>query len=146
VDATFSDGGRALGSFQFDNDKFATTGNGLGNFDILTTRGSLLAGVEYLTGLFISSANATRFATSITIATSTNNLGPQLTLQHTAPLSDSGGVIQLTGGTENFMGIARTILAGELVGEVPEASQVIFLVLGLAGMAGYTFGMWRSKG
>jgi len=131
VDATFDDGGRAAGFFQFDGAAFAGGGNGLGKFDIVTTRGSNLSGTEYASGLFITSAEATRFATNIT-----NNLG-QLSLLHTIPLSDAGGTIDLTGGSENFGNLAsRALVSGKLVGMIPEASTFTFLALGLVGIVG----------
>jgi len=131
VSAAFNDGGFANGSFQFDSDKFALTGNGLGDFDIVTTPGSAVAGANYISGFFISSAQSTPFSTSIT-----NSLG-QLILQHTLPLTDSGGVVPLTAGTEDFGGLAsRYIIGGQLIGQVPEASQWAMITIGVLFVAG----------
>jgi len=134
VDATFNDGGHATGFFEFDSAKFAATGNGLGNFDILTTRGNLIAGTEYLSGFLVSSALATRFATDIT-----NDLG-HLALMNASALPDVGGTVRLAGGQENFGSLAaRIVVAGQLVSEVPEASQVTFMIVVAAGLAAALF-------
>jgi len=92
--ASFDDEGRATGFFQFDNDKFQMSGNGLGIFDIVTTRGGKLAGTEYATGLFRSEGDATPFAMNIT-----NDLG-HLSFLHRLPLSDAGGIVSLNGIAE----------------------------------------------
>jgi len=134
VNATFDDGGSATGFFQFDSDKFAATGNGLGDFDILTTRGSELSGANYASGFFITNAESTPFSTSIT-----NSLG-HLILQHRLPLTDSGGIIPLTEGTEDFGGLAsRAIVVGQLVAQVPEASQSTMIAVGALLLAGGLF-------
>jgi len=131
VTGIFDDGARIGGFFQFDSDKFAATGNGIGNFDILTTRGSVLAGAEYLSGFLISDAKATPLLIDIT-----NSLG-RLVLQHAIPLSDAGGLIPLTSGAEDFGGVdSRAIRAGELVGSVPEPSQWMYFILGLTAIVG----------
>jgi len=141
VTGTFDDGGSIGGFFQFDSDEFAATGNGIGNFDILTTRGSVLAGAEYLSGFLISDAKATPLLIDIT-----NSLG-RLVLQHAIPLSDAGGQIPLTSGAENFGGVdSRTIFAGHLERSVPEPSQWMYFILGLTAIVGTMLRMRQRTG
>jgi len=116
------------------------SGNGLGIFDIVTTRGGKLAGTEYATGLFRSEGDATPFAMNIT-----NDLG-HLSFLHRLPLSDAGGIVSLDGGTEEFGILAsRSVVRGELVGQVPEASQLIFLLIGAAGIVAAVFRIQKAR-
>jgi hypothetical protein len=152
VGVTFVDGGTATGSFVFDAD----TGT-YSSIDIVTTAGFGYPAETFTTVCTSPCKGETAGAddmlllTSITSADFTGMPGLAIFTPLRDPLSDAGGVIELTGGTayealcanstcEGPTGVARHVESGELDGveisAVPEPSTAILfcsaaLLLGL---------------
>jgi len=77
----FKDGGNAIEFFEFDSGRFAATGDGLGNFDIIAKGGSLTAGDRI--SLRVSDIGCHCHPV---LHSMTNNL-EQFSFQHSMPLS-----------------------------------------------------------